>query len=150
MRETENVPSIRLAGWSLAALTALSILLRPIVAAAQYSTPNTDLVTHDDCEIIVKLMTTQRVNALSVTSFGAACDWAKLGWFVPTTTMTTDWRVFFRRPQYSADRKHAKVSYSNSYHGADGMYGSHQFDCSFEKKRGRWEVVECTLGVIVN
>jgi hypothetical protein len=150
MRETGKFLSSRLAGWSLAAFTALSIPLHPIVTAAQYNIPNADLVTHDDCEIIAKVMTTQRVNALGMASFGSACDWAKLEWSVPTTTATTDWRVFFRRPRYSADRKHAKVSYSNSYNGADGMYGSHRFDCSFEKKRGRWEVVECTLGVIVN
>ena len=93
MRKTEKVLSIRLAGWSVAALTTLSILLHPIVTAAQYNTPNTNLVTHDDCEIISKVMTTQRVNALSMASFGAAYDWAKLGWSVPATTATADWRV---------------------------------------------------------
>jgi hypothetical protein len=150
MRKTEKVLSIRLAGWSMAALTALSILLLPIVAAAQYNTPNTDLVTHDDCEIIAKVMTTQRVEALSFASFGAACDWSKLGLAVPTTTATTGWRTFFRRPNYAKDGKHATVSYSIAYDGTDGMYGSHGFDCSVAIKHGRWEVADCSLGVIAN
>jgi len=126
------------------------IALYPIAAAAQYNTPNTDLVTRDDCEIIAKVMATQHVNALSFASFGAACNWTQLKMVVPITSATAGWRTFTNRPEYDSARKHAKISYSNTYNGINGMYGSHAFDCTLARENVRWEIVACSAGVIAN
>jgi hypothetical protein len=150
MPKKENIPQVFAKGRPLIARVIILVALYPEAVTAQYNTPNTDPVTRDDCEIIATVTATQRVNALSFASFGAACDWAKLKKAVPTTTATTDWRTFFRKPEYDSARKHAKVSYSESYNGANGMYGSHAFDCTLAKKNARWEIERCSMGVIVN
>ena len=134
----------------LSVFVALLLCQIPTVSIAQDSTPNTDPVTHDDCEIIATVIVTQHAGPLSFASFGATCDWPKLGLTVTTTAATTGWRAYFRRPSYAVDHKRATVSYSNSYNGADGMYGSHAFDCTSEKQHGRWKVSVCSHSVIAN
>jgi hypothetical protein len=129
---------------------ACPFLCIPFEAIAQYNTPNTDPVTEDDCEIIAQVTTTHSTSPLSFASFGAACDWPTLGLNVPTTTATEGWRTFFDRPNYNNDREEASVSYSDSYHGTNGMLGAHEFRCTFKKQSGHWHIVRCTQGIIVN
>jgi hypothetical protein len=136
--------------WTIICFVVFPLLCIPIEAIAQYNTLNTDAVTQDDCEIIAQVMTTQSTSPLSFASFGAACDWPKLRLNVSTTTATEGWRTFFDKPDYNKNRKQASVSYSDSYHGTNGMFGSHEFRCTFEKQSGHWHIDGCARGMIVN
>jgi hypothetical protein len=121
-----------------------------ISAVAQYTTPNHEPATADDCQIIAQVLNAKTSNPLSFASFGAACDWTKLGLNVRTTTETEGWRAFFRKPGYDAVQEKATVVYSDSYNGTKGMYGSHEFRCVLKKQQARWQIVACVPGVIAN
>lgn len=118
-------------------------------AQAQF-TPNVDPVTSDDCQIIAQILSSKTTNPLSFASFGAACDWSKLKFAVRTTNATTDWRVYFRHPEYDTDGTHASVSYADTYNEDNGMYGSHEFKCNLDKRSGQWRIIDCQMGVIAN
>jgi hypothetical protein len=117
---------------------------------AQPTAPNSASVTADDCQIIAQILSTKTTNPLSFASFGAACDWARLGLHVRTTTATDGWRSFFRKPDYEPGGTKAMITYSDSYDGTKGMYGAHEFRCGLYKNFGQWRVISCAPGVIAN
>jgi hypothetical protein len=124
-------------------------------AEAQFTKPNLEPVTADDCQVIAKilnakLLNAKTTNALSFASFGATCDWMQLGLNARTTTATEGWRAFFRKPNYDVGHKMATVSYTDSYNDTNGMYGSHEFRCDLQKQGERWQITRCIADVIAN
>lgn len=123
-------------------------------AHAANAPPSPAIASPVDCAVIASAMKINSPMQMTIGSFGANCDWKKLGANISLTQNKAGSITGFGPPTYASDGVHANFRYSTDFFGTDGHFvGGRSYLCTLQKQHKidkDWEPIECTLSFIAN
>ena len=120
--------------------------------SAESSAPAPAVASPVECKAIAEATRVIGPMKILTGSYGANCDWKKLGAYISLTEDKTGSITSFGHLTYAPDGLHANFQTGSSFYGTDGHYvGGRSYLCTLQKQHKsdkNWTPIDCELRAI--